>query len=48
MFSPPGNYTTDYVQVFAGTAPAIVPLLLVFAIFGRQIINGIMEGAVKA
>jgi cellobiose transport system permease protein len=42
-----GNYTTDYVQVFTGTALAIVPLLLVFAVFGRQIIGGIMEGAVK-
>jgi cellobiose transport system permease protein len=43
-----GNYTTDYVQIFTGTALAIVPLLLVFAVFGRQIIRGIMEGAVKA
>jgi cellobiose transport system permease protein len=43
-----GNYTTDYVQIFTGTALAIVPLLAVFAIFGRQIIRGIMEGAVKA
>jgi cellobiose transport system permease protein len=43
-----GNYTTDYVQVFTGTALAIVPLLLVFLAFGRQIIGGIMEGSVKA
>lgn len=42
-----GNYTTDYVQVFTGTALAIVPLLAVFAVFGRQIIAGIMEGAIK-
>jgi cellobiose transport system permease protein len=41
------NYSTDYVQVFTGTALAIVPLLLVFVVFGRQIIAGIMEGAVK-
>jgi cellobiose transport system permease protein len=41
-------YKTDYVQIFTGTALAIVPLLLVFLVFGRQIIGGIMEGSVKA
>ena len=44
-----GNgYYTDYSQVFAGTALATVPLLIVFIVFGRQIIGGIMEGAIKA
>jgi cellobiose transport system permease protein len=43
-----GYYKTDYVQIFTGTALAIVPLLLVFIVFGRQIIGGIMEGSVKA
>ena len=42
------GYYTDYSQVFAGTAVATVPLLIVFIIFGRQIIGGIMEGALKA
>jgi cellobiose transport system permease protein len=42
------GYYTDYAQVFAGTAVAVVPLLVVFVIFGRQIIGGIMEGALKA
>jgi cellobiose transport system permease protein len=42
------GYYTDYAQVFAGTAVAVVPLLIVFIIFGRQIIGGIMEGALKA
>ncbi len=41
-------YYTDYSQVFAATAVGTVPLLLVFIFFGRQIIGGIMEGAVKA
>ena len=41
-------YYTDYSQVFAATAVATVPLLLVFVVFGRQIIGGIMEGAVKS
>lgn len=42
-----GYYNTDYAQIFAGTALAMVPLLIVFVLFGRQIISGIMEGAVK-
>lgn len=41
-------YYTDYSQVFAGTAIATVPLLIVFLVFGRQIISGVMEGAVKS
>jgi cellobiose transport system permease protein len=41
-------YYSDYSQIFAGTAIATLPLLVVFFIFGRQIIGGIMEGAVKA
>jgi cellobiose transport system permease protein len=41
-------YYTDYSLVFAATAVATVPLLLVVVLFGRQIIGGITEGAVKA
>jgi len=43
-----GYYSSDYAMVFTGTALALVPLLLVFIVFGRQIIGGIMEGSVKA
>jgi cellobiose transport system permease protein len=39
---------TDYSMVFAATAIGTLPLVLVFLVFGRQIISGIMEGAVKA
>jgi cellobiose transport system permease protein len=42
------GYFTDYSQVFAGTVLASLPLLAVFVLFGRQIIGGIMEGALKA
>ena len=42
------GYYTDMSQIFTGTAIATLPLLVVFVIFGRQIIGGIMEGAVKA
>jgi cellobiose transport system permease protein len=41
-------YSNDYTLMFAGTVVAIVPLIIVFVVFGRQIIGGIMEGAVKA
>jgi cellobiose transport system permease protein len=41
-----GKYM-DYTLVLAGTALATLPVLVVFAVFGRRIIGGIMEGAVK-
>jgi cellobiose transport system permease protein len=37
----------DYTLVLAGTALATLPVLVVFGVFGRRIISGIMEGAVK-
>jgi cellobiose transport system permease protein len=43
-----GYHTNDYAMVFTGTALAIVPLLLIFVAFGKQIIGGIMEGSVKS
>ncbi|MEU6999021.1 carbohydrate ABC transporter permease [Nonomuraea sp. NPDC046570] len=42
------KYSTDYVQIFTGTALSVIPLIIVFIAFGRQIVGGIMEGAVKA
>ena len=44
---PAHGYYQDMSHVFTGTAIATLPLLLVFVVFGRQIIGGIMEGAVK-
>ncbi|MFD0854676.1 carbohydrate ABC transporter permease, partial [Actinomadura adrarensis] len=41
-------YFQDYTLIFAGTTMAVLPLLVVFIVFGRQIIGGIMEGAIKA
>jgi cellobiose transport system permease protein len=41
-------YYSDYSQIFAGTTLATLPLAIVFVLFGRQIISGIMEGAIKA
>ncbi|MEV8634489.1 carbohydrate ABC transporter permease [Streptosporangium sp. NPDC051023] len=39
---------TDYVMLFTGTAASVLPLFVVFVVFGRQIVGGLMEGAVKA
>lgn len=43
-----GGYYTDQALVMAGTLLGTLPLVLVFIVFGRQIIGGIMEGGVKA
>lgn len=40
-------YYQDYGLVMAGTFLATLPVLVLFVIMGRQIISGIMEGAVK-
>lgn len=41
------NYSADYSMLFTGTLLSIVPLAVIFVVFGKQIIGGIMEGAVK-
>jgi len=41
------GYVEDYALVFAGTFVSIIPLLVIFLVLGRQIIGGIMKGAVK-
>jgi cellobiose transport system permease protein len=43
-----GNYFPDYALVLTGTFVSILPLLVIFLVLGRQIIGGIMQGAVKA
>ena len=42
-----GGYYTDQALVMAGTLLGTLPLVVVFVLFGRQIIGGIMEGGVK-
>ncbi|SEM36989.1 carbohydrate ABC transporter permease [Nonomuraea pusilla] len=42
------RFSTNYTLIFAGTALSIIPLIAVFIAFGRQIVGGLMEGAVKA
>ena len=41
------GYVEDYALVLTGTFVSILPLLIVFLFLGRQIIGGIMKGAVK-
>ncbi len=42
------DYYQDQALVMAGTLMATLPLIAVVVIFGRQLISGIMDGAVKA
>jgi cellobiose transport system permease protein len=42
-----GVYSTDYSMVMAATLMATVPLIIVFSIFSRQFIAGLMQGSVK-
>ena len=41
------GYVEDYSLVLTGTFISILPLLVIFIVLGRQIIGGIMQGAVK-
>ncbi|MFE2043735.1 carbohydrate ABC transporter permease [Streptomyces sp. NPDC059477] len=41
------GYFQDYSLILAGTALATLPVLVVFALLGRQIVGGIMAGAIR-
>lgn len=41
------NYFVDYSIVLAGVLLSTIPLLLLFVFAGRQLVSGIMQGAVK-
>jgi len=41
------GYVQDYSLVLTGALISTLPMLLVFALMGRQILGGIMQGAVK-
>jgi len=43
-----GGYYTDQALVMAGTLLGVLPLLIVFLAFGRQIVGGIMQGGLKS
>ena len=41
------NYFDDYSLILAGAVVSILPLFVLFLVTGRQLVKGIMEGAVK-
>ena len=41
------SYFKDYSLILAGVTVAALPLLLLFAVAGRQLVAGVMQGAVK-
>ncbi|WP_250447878.1 carbohydrate ABC transporter permease [Actinotalea sp. C106] len=41
------SYFKDYALIMAGVVAATVPLVLLFAVAGKQLVSGIMQGAVK-
>jgi cellobiose transport system permease protein len=41
------NYFVDYSVVMAGVVLSTVPLLILFVVAGRQLVSGIMQGALK-
>jgi cellobiose transport system permease protein len=41
------GYVEDYALVLTGTFISILPLLVLFLVLGKQIVGGIMQGAVK-
>ncbi|THV40925.1 carbohydrate ABC transporter permease [Glycomyces buryatensis] len=42
------TWSADLSMVFTGTLISIVPIAVLFVIFGRQIVGGIMEGSTKS
>ena len=42
-----GQYSTNYVALFAAVMITILPSLIVFSVFNRQVIEGMTSGAVK-
>lgn len=42
-----GQYTTDYVAIFAAITIAIIPTITIFTLFNKQIIAGVTAGSIK-
>ncbi|MDO8108522.1 carbohydrate ABC transporter permease [Isoptericola sp. b441] len=41
------SYFKDYALIMAGVVAATIPLVLLFVVAGKQLVSGIMQGAVK-
>jgi ABC-type glycerol-3-phosphate transport system permease component len=44
---PSSNFSTPWGAVLAGASVAVVPLLIIFLVFQKRIIAGVMGGALK-
>lgn len=42
-----GQYSTNYVAMFAAVAITVLPSIIIFSIFNKQVIEGMVSGAVK-
>jgi raffinose/stachyose/melibiose transport system permease protein len=42
-----GQYITDWNAVLAALSTAIIPVLILYVVFSRQLIRGLTSGAVK-
>ena len=42
-----GQYSTNYVALFAAVVVTILPSIIIFTVFNKQIIEGMVSGAVK-
>ena len=42
-----GTYFKDYSLIMAGVVITTVPLMILFALTGRHLVTGVMQGAIK-
>ena len=42
-----GGHAPDFSMVLTGALLSVIPLLILFLVAGKQLISGIMQGAVK-
>jgi len=42
-----GQYLTKYEMLMAGTAIAAIPMIMIYIIFQKRVISGIMAGGIK-
>ncbi|HHT64932.1 MAG: carbohydrate ABC transporter permease [Caldicoprobacterales bacterium] len=47
MYAFSGQHSTDYAMLFAGLSMITIPMILVYFMFNKVIVSGIIEGAVK-
>lgn len=43
-----GTFSSDYGYIMAGLVMTIIPIIIVYVVFQRKIIGGVVAGAVKS